>query len=87
MDMELEDGVLLMEVIIPLDDKITNVSFIASGYILVVQPAVGLDGLQLCSFPSSRLQALQTTPLVARVIWLERLVCRRSNGAAFALFQ
>jgi len=62
-------GGLLAEVIQPLDDVITNISFIAPGYILVVRPAAGLDCLQLCSFPLVPPSNPSDHPLVTRVIY------------------
>jgi hypothetical protein len=62
-------GALLAEVTQTLDDEITNISFIAPGYILVVRPAAGLDGLQLCSFPLEPPSNPSDHPLVSRVIY------------------
>lgn len=62
-------GTLLAEVIQSLDDDITNISFIAPGYILVVRPTAGLDGLQLCSFPLEPPSNSSDHPLVTRVIY------------------
>lgn len=62
-------GALLAEVTQTNDDKITNISFISPGYILVVRPAAGLDGLQLCSYPLEPLSNPSHHPLVTRVIY------------------
>ena len=62
-------GALLAEVIQSLGDDITNISFIAPGYILVVRPAAGLDGPQLCSFPLEPPSNPLDHPLVTRVIY------------------
>jgi len=60
---------LLAEVIQPFDNEITNISLIAPGYILIVRPAAGLDGLQLCSFPLEPPSSPSDHPLVTRVIY------------------
>jgi hypothetical protein len=62
-------GTLLAEVMQSLDDDITNISFIAPGFILVVRPAAGLDGLQLCSFPLEPPSNPSDHPLATRVIY------------------
>jgi len=62
-------GTLLAEVIQSLDNDITNISFIAPGYILAVRPAAGLDGLQLCSYPLEPPSNPSDHPLVTRVIY------------------
>ena len=62
-------GALLVEVIQPLEDDITNISFIAPGYILVVRPAANLDGLQLCSFPLEPPSDPLDHSLVTRVVY------------------
>lgn len=62
-------GALLAEVMQPLDDEITNISFIAPGCILVVRPAEGLSSLQLCSFPLEPPSSPSDNPLVTRVIY------------------
>ncbi len=62
-------GALLAEVVQSLGDDITNISFIAPGHILVVRPAAGLDGLQLCSFPLEPPSNPSDHPLVTQVIY------------------
>jgi hypothetical protein len=62
-------GEFLAEVIQLLDDQITNISLIAPGYILVMRPAAGLGGLQLCSFPLVQPSRPSDHPLVTQVIY------------------
>ena len=62
-------GALLVEVVQTLGNDITNISFIAPGYILVVRPAAGLDGLQLCSYPLEPPSNPSDHQLVTQVIY------------------